>query len=41
MRFENKLSQLEKNRVNVSSIRESHEEFIKNNNIIFKTTANV
>ena len=35
--FENKINQLEKNKVNTGSLRKNHEEFINNNKTILKT----
>ena len=35
--LENKINQLEKNKVDVDSLRENHTEFIKNNKLILKS----
>ena len=35
--LEDKMNQLEKNKVNTESLRENHKEFIKNNKLILKT----
>ena len=35
--LKNKINQLEKNKVNTESLRENHNEFIKDNKLIFKT----
>ena len=35
--LENKINQLEKNKVGVDSLRENHKEFIKNNKLILKS----
>ena len=35
--YENKINHLEKNKIDVDSIREDQKEFIKNNKIILKT----
>ena len=35
--FENKINQLEKNNVDVDSLRENHRDFIKSNKLILKS----
>ena len=37
IQLENKMYKLEKNKVNSNSLRENHNEFVKNNRLILKT----